>query len=74
MRVLYMRKEIDFIETLNSISESLKQVKYDNGDLSDIGNEIGYTLGKTLPNLTEEEIKIFIFGVKHGISLTNGTH
>jgi hypothetical protein len=54
--------------------ETFKEVGYVNGDISDVGNEIGFALGKVLPNLTEEEIKVFIFGIKHGISLTNGTH
>ena len=44
------------------------------GDLSDCGNEIGHTVGKRYNNMTEEEIEDFITGVRHGISLTNGTH
>ena len=44
------------------------------GDLSDIGNEIGYAVGMTIENMTQEQIDAFITGFKHGVSLTNGTH
>jgi hypothetical protein len=69
-----MNREIDFKEVLNKLSVTLPDVDYINGDLSDIGNEIGFKLGNILFNLTEEEIKVFIIGFKHGVSLTNGTH
>lgn len=44
------------------------------GDLSDCGNEIGYIVGCKYKNMTEDEIEDFITGIRHGISLTNGTH
>lgn len=44
------------------------------GDLSDVGNEIGYAIGQIIENMTQEEIDAFITGFKHGVSLTNGTH
>ena len=69
-----MEREIDFKKTLTDISTRLPTVQYDNGDISDIGNEIGYTIGSILENMTQEEIGDFIRGVRHGISLTNGTH
>lgn len=69
-----MDREIDFKDVLIKLSEVLPDVGYINGDLSDIGNEIGFKLGNILSNLTEEEIKVFIIGFKHGVSLTNGTH
>lgn len=53
------------------ISESLTKVPYEYGDYSDIGNEIGIVLGKTI---TEEQFDDFVTGLKHGISLSNGTH
>jgi len=67
-------REIDFKETTNKISNHLKNLKNYNGDISDIGNEIGYALGKVLENMTEDEINTFIMGFKHGVSLTNNTH
>ena len=65
---------IDFKETINKISEHLNNLKYYNGDISDIGNEIGYAIGSVLENTTEYEINSFVTGFKHGVSLTNGTH
>jgi hypothetical protein len=44
-------------------------------DLSDLGNEIGMAIGKYV-NETKLgfEIESFIAGVKHGVSLIDGTH
>jgi hypothetical protein len=57
----------------NSLKESVNRMEYV-GDLSDLGNEIGITIGHAYENMTEEDIKEFIMGFKHGVSLTNGTH
>ena len=62
----------NFTYILNRIKTQLDNVNYDNGDISDIGNEIGVAIGEHLS--TEEELQDFITGLKHGISLTNGTH
>ena len=57
------------------ISETLSNLKYDNGDASDIGNEIGIILGKYIKeNEMGWELDSFISGIKHGISITDGTH
>ena len=69
-----MEREIKFLEVFEQMCQTFDEIHYMNGDISDVGNEIGYALGKVLSNLTEDEIKDFIHGVKHGISLTNGTH
>jgi hypothetical protein len=69
-----MEREIDFKKTLIDISTRLPTVRYNNGDISDIGNEIGFTIGSILENMTQEEISDFIRGFRHGVSLTNGTH
>jgi len=69
-----MEREINFKETINELSTDLLTVEYDNGDISDIGNEVGYNLGRILSDMTEEEIENFITGFRHGVSLTNGTH
>jgi len=50
-----------------------KKINY-NGDISDFGNEVGYALGKVIEDMSERQIKDFISGLRHGISLTNGTH
>jgi hypothetical protein len=67
-------REINFKETTNKISNHLTNLKDYNGDISDIGNEVGYALGNVLENMTEDEINTFIMGFKHGVSLTNNTH
>ena len=56
-----------------SLSERLFEIKY-YGDVSDLGNEIGYTVGNIVKDMTEQETTDFIHGIRHGISLTNGTH
>jgi 2-keto-4-pentenoate hydratase/2-oxohepta-3-ene-1,7-dioic acid hydratase in catechol pathway len=62
---------------LNWIANSLRvnsiMMTY-TGDLSDCGNEIGIIVGEKYKNMTEDETRDFISGIKHGISLTNGTH
>jgi len=40
--------------------------------MSDFGNEIGIVVGQFFKS--KENIEDFITGLKHGISLTNGTH
>ena len=62
----------NFKHILNRIKTQLDEVNYDNGDMSDIGNEIGLVLGEFIT--TESELQDFIHGIRHGISLTNGTH
>jgi hypothetical protein len=42
------------------------------GDLSDIGNEIGIAIAKYIDE--DNTIEDFIHGVKHGVSLMDGTH
>ena len=67
-------REIDFQNLLKSVSSKLNIVTYNNGDISDLGNEIGIAIGKSIENIKDHEISEFIFGIKHGISLTNNTH
>ena len=62
----------EFEKIMDKLSISLGNVSYRNGDISDVGNEIGVTIGEYLS--TEEELNDFIYGLKHGISLKNGTH
>jgi hypothetical protein len=72
----FMEREFNN-KVFNKIIESLKnrmdQMQYE-GDISDLGNEIGYAVGKVFDNMKDEEIKDFTSGFKHGVSLTNGTH
>lgn len=69
-----MEREIDFKKTISDICIKLPAIPYDNGDISDIGNEVGIAVGSILSNFSEEEINDFISGFRHGVSLTNGTH
>jgi hypothetical protein len=62
----------NFTHILNRIKTQLESVSYDNGDVSDVGNEIGIVLGDFI--YTESELQDFIHGIRHGMSLTNGTH
>ena len=65
---------MNFKETIKHISKQLDKIHYDNGDIGDIGNEIGFSLGSKIENMSEEQIEDFIIGFRHGVSLTNGTH
>jgi len=69
-----MERNIEFNTIFEQMCQTFSEIHYANGDISDVGNEIGYALGKVLSDLKEEEINDFIVGIKHGISLTNGTH
>ena len=61
-------------QAIKEIVDQLNSVKYE-GDLSDIGNEIGIVLAKYIDeNKIGYELDSFIHGIEHGISLTNGTH
>lgn len=65
----------DIIEINIDICNKLLNIPYKEGDLSDIGNEIGIILGKYIDdNKMGYDLISFISGIKHGISLTNGTH
>jgi hypothetical protein len=64
---------LQLIQLASVISEKATEVKY-SGDISDFGNEVGYCVGHVIKNMTEQQTKEFIWGIKHGISLTNGTH
>ena len=69
-----MNDEINLKECIQLLSKNLqKPISYD-GDIADFGNEVGYALGNVITNMTESQISDFISGLRHGISLTNGTH
>lgn len=72
-----MRNDKIFDKIIGQIIKDLESIHY-KGDLSDIGNEIGVSVGRIISNTKIEEIGFgsddFISGFKHGISLTDGTH
>lgn len=65
---------IDLKPIFEDLSQTLKQVKIEKGDLSDVGNEIGIILGKYISEEMGFEKQDLIAGIKHGISLIDGTH
>ena len=72
-----MKGKDAFLEIRDSIVNQLLDITYI-GDLSDLGNEVGIAIGGTISKETIDsdgfELNSFINGVKHGISLTDGTH
>jgi hypothetical protein len=67
-------REIDFSAICRGLSDHLGKVSYNNGDLSDLGNEVGLALGRIVEKMSGEEMRTFVMGFNHGVSLTNGTH
>lgn len=64
-------------ETIEYIAKELSNRKMQrsyHGDISDLGNEIGYAVGRIVENMNDTEITDFLHGIQHGISMTNGTH
>jgi hypothetical protein len=61
----------DFVKIKEEIKAQLDKANYA-GDLSDVGNEIGIVIAKFFDE--ENTVNDFISGLKHGISLTDGTH
>lgn len=64
-------KDFKFNIVKFELIEQLNKIKY-KGDLSDIGNEIGIIIAKHFDE--DNTVEDFIHGLKHGISLTDGTH
>jgi hypothetical protein len=65
-----------FRNLCDEIIVDLECVTYE-GDISDVGNEIGYVLANYIGDYDEEgawDLDAFIAGVRHGISLKDGTH
>lgn len=57
------------------LSQRLSNIPYQNGDMSDVGNEVGIIIAKYfLDNDDGWDKKSFMVGLSHGISLTDGTH
>jgi len=58
-------------ELRDAIVSQPNNIQYPSYDESDLGNEIGIVLGMSL---NQELIETFMVGLKHGISLSYGTH
>jgi hypothetical protein len=61
----------DLIKHLESIKNS---ATINHGDLSDLGNEIGIIIGQYTNDEMGYEKDDFVSGVRHGISISDGTH
>ena len=70
----YEHIELDFSDTLKQLAIHLLRVKYTNGDLLDIGNEVGMYLGSLSNNMTDTDLNAFIAGLRHGFSHMDGSH
>ncbi len=63
-------------EIIEDIKNQLNNMKYE-GDFSDIGNEIGIAIAKYIKPSNVElgyETEDIISGIKHGVSLIDGSH
>lgn len=61
-----------FVKVVEEVILQLTNIEYTDGDIGDIGNEIGIAIGKCLDK--DNTIEDFIHGIKHGVSLVDGTH
>lgn len=61
---------------IQKIVNDLKEIKvHPQGDLSDLGNEIGKIIGTYIDNQEiGYELDDLISGIEHGVSLTDETH
>lgn len=65
---------IDLNPIFEDLSQTLKSINIPKGDLSDVGNELGIIVGKYISKEMGFEYDDLIAGIRHGISLTKGTH
>jgi hypothetical protein len=63
---------------LDALIKHLESIKnsapINHGDLSDLGNEIGIVIGQYTNDGMGYEKDDFISGVRHGISISDGSH
>jgi hypothetical protein len=65
----------NILDTLIKHLESIKNIApINHGDLSDLGNEIGIIIGQYTNDEMGYEKDDFVSGVRHGISISDGTH
>ncbi len=62
----------DYKQMLKEMAKQLYNVDCNVYDIGDVGNEIGIAIGKHIK--TEEDKRDLIDGIKHGVSLIDGTH
>ena len=60
-----------------AIIKQLENIQWQEGDIGDIGNEIGIAIAEIIKNdgdNLDEKIQEFISGLRHGVSLVDGIH
>ena len=62
-----------FKEICTELEERFSNISYENGDISDVGNEVGIIIAKYFSDDFGDK-NDFINGMNHGVSLTDGTH
>ena len=62
-------QNFDFKRISEKISDHFKNISYTNGEISDLGNEMGLALEQSLIGISDQEIEDFIRGLYHGIDL-----
>jgi len=60
------------MKDIQKIVNDLKEIKvHPQGDLSDLGNEIGKIIGTYIDQEIGYELDDLLSGIEHGVSLTN---
>ena len=59
---------------IKEINEEIKEIPFKSCDLGDLGNIIGMVVAKYFNKELGWDKESLISGIKHGISLTDGTH
>ena len=61
-------------KVIKELTERSKKLPHDGIDLSDVGNEVGVIVAQYFSDTMGHGKNDFIDGIKHGISLMDGTH
>jgi hypothetical protein len=64
----------EFKLIIDELSSELKLLERKGKDFSDIGNTVGFVIGKYFDTQEGFELESFLSGLRHGISLVDGTH
>ena len=65
-------KKSNFRKIIFNLTKHLTNINYNNGDIGDLGNEIGFFMYDYFKD--KETQNDFLNGFRHGISLKDGTH
>ncbi len=68
------KKNREISNAIRALMNSQEDILEDKSDLSDFGNIIGLAIGEHIDDEMGYELEDFISGLRHGISLKDGTH